>query len=771
MATFDFRDGHLTCDDGRLRIVFDASTGGIRSVVNLLTEQVLVEADAPVPWRMQAPDTNTRLLAIARQPSYKFDTIEPGDFSAEVGDDSASLSWTTTREGISVHVDVAFGEHGVELTPRVDVRDDLLPPADLTYPILTSPKQLSQYGSNDCLSYPLHSGWLIRRPMQGWPISFPYPEGNFGCSVQFLSYFEQAKGGFYLATHDPHVTWKTFTFSGAEIVFTYENWDNNRGQSMDCDFPVVIAPLERGDWFEGTEIYRSWAQTAPWWPSAPKRETEQARWLRDEIWVSLWCTPSIPDWSVFYDFYAKEFESPLHLVPGFEWPAKRPNTVGYEGWFPAQFHENNLKSWAGHYVTPYLNDWFVSQEAEDFFEKWEPEVVRPYAQFDMTLFSHPSGRRMNGEPPVGDPRIMSDRPFYLCPHGELQKELRNWRDLRLMAEYDCAGSFYDISSGCPYGVSQCINPAHDHPPGRGRHMMQQLEVSNRAAKDHVRKESGKYLVQGTEVIIENIIPSVDFYVSRAVAGPMGFLEAWVGGPHEPPGTGRELIPLFQSVYHDVGPVCEDGWIRLIEEEGELFFWVAARLYLEWGGLMSVHYPLDPAERPPGYDGGSWVIAWGGERLDFEAPLPELDPGKTGYIKELGRARTTFANAYLGYGRMLRPISVDCGTVDLHFLQKLPLVDTFRNEDTWTVPQVHHGSWTCDATGNVGILLTNLHATDPTTVALDIDLQRLWGLDRAGHEVVRIDANGSSSLGSVDEQNRIATKIELAPRRVVLVEIR
>ena len=133
----------------------------------------------------------------------------------------------------------------------------------------------------------------------------------------------------------------------------------------------------------------------------------------------------------------------------------------------------------------------------------------------------------------------------------------------------------------------------------------------------MREETGQYLVQGTETIIENIIGSVDFYVSRAVAGPMGFLETETQGPEEQPGQGRELIPLFQSVYHDIGPVHEDGWIRLIEEEGDLFYWIAARLYVQWGGLMSVHFPITPAERPDGYDGTSEAIGWGGQHQTFD----------------------------------------------------------------------------------------------------------------------------------------------------------
>ena len=640
-----------------------------------------------------------------RPPTYAFDTIEPSGFEATIDGDTARLVWTTTRDGITVEATVRFGDDGaIELWPRVDVQGDQEPPLDITYPIVHSPKPLSEYGTNDALVCPATVGWLIRRPLQQpIPISYQYAEGNLGCTVQLTAYLEQDAGGFYLATHDPHTSWKQFTFGGGEWSVRTENWNIASGESIECDFPVVIAPLVRGDWFEAAERYREWAKTSPWWPDAPKRETERARWLRDEIWVQIWCTPATPDWSIFYKHYADVFApSPLHIVPGYEWPATFPNTVGFEGWFPAQIHENNLASWDGHYVTPYLNDWFVSPSAENFIEEWEPEVVRPYEIFSMLGFSHTMGRRVHGKEPVGDPRVMTDTPFYFCPHGTKQRELRAWHDLVLMRDYNTAGSFYDISSGCPWGMSKCTREDHDHPPGRGRHMLEQLDVSNRHAKDHVEKELGRYLVQGTEQIIESIIPSVDFYIARTGGGPLGFLEAWTCGPEGPPGENRELIPLFQAIYHDVGPVHEDGWFKMTREEGDLFYWLVARIYLRFGGLFQSHYPLDPPERPPGYDGGSEVIAWGGETLIFDPPLPELDMDKVAFLKELGRARTTFANAYLSYGRMLRDAPFECGTIDLGFHQELPLIDSFRNVGTWTVPQVTHAAWADDATGNVGI---------------------------------------------------------------------
>src|SRR3954471_2382871 len=54
--TFAMRDGHLVGDNGRLAVVVDGTTGGIRSIPKLRPGQQLLAApsSAPPPWRMAA---------------------------------------------------------------------------------------------------------------------------------------------------------------------------------------------------------------------------------------------------------------------------------------------------------------------------------------------------------------------------------------------------------------------------------------------------------------------------------------------------------------------------------------------------------------------------------------------------------------------------------------------------------------------------------------------------------------------------------------------
>lgn len=758
-------DGSILGTSDALHLVIDGSTGGISKIENAATNQVLLEAESPLPWRLTPLGRTDALFGARPRPSFAFSSITPSGFQATVTDDAVHLRWSTTDPGIGVEADLSFDEGGsLEMRARVRVDDGTEPPADLTYPILSGIRALSH--ADDVLVFPAHSGWLIRRPLgRPFPVSGPYPDGYQGCSMQFMAYFADGAGGFYLATHDPHSTAKTFSFS-SEASITHDNWDLRAGTTMDLDYPVVIAALRRGDWYEASEIYRRWVTTNAPWYTGPRRDRDGGRWLRDEVTCSIWCTPSVPDWSRWYRFYADELGSPLHIVAGWEWPATRPHTVGKEGWFPARFHPNNVEAWRGHHVTPYMNDWFISPAAEGFIDRWEPELVMPHRFFTFSVFTAPASGQLQDAYPTTDPRVVTDNPFYLCPSSAAQRELHAWRDMRLVRDHGCDGSFYDISSGNPLLFSRCLRRDHDHPPGRGRHLISALEDVNRASKDLVREQTGRYLVQGVETIIENIAASMDFYVSRAAGGPMGFLETDTQGPEEPPGVGRELIPLFQSVYHDIGPVHEDGWIRLVEEEGELFYWVAARIYIQWGGLMSIHFPITPPERPPGHDGGAEAFGWGGQHQTF-TELGELDRNKSAFLAELGRARTTFANAYLGYGRMTRPPTFRNASIDLFFDQELPGSKVFRNTGTWTVPQVTCGAWIDDRENSLGLVFVNLHALHDAEIALDTDIEQTWGMALRG-DVRVVTADAVSERGGSD--GRLAVTVALPPRKVVVVEV-
>jgi hypothetical protein len=777
---FTERDGDLIADDGRIQVRFSGNTGGIATVRNLVTGQLIVDREDPVPWRMPVQGRNHRWLV---KPNWKhFSTPDalPVAFRFTIDDDGrrAELRWDTTDPGLTLVVRaVPDVGGGIALWPHLIVEEGARPPSQLAYPIFEGPGELSAGGSGDRLVFPGHAGWLISHPKQIEALDAPYPDGYMGASMQFMAYFAEGVGGVYLANHDPHSTAKHIRFSADEMAFDHEAWDIRRGADLDLDYPIVIDALVVGDWYEAADRYRAWAlPNAPWCRdhagNAIDPGRDGARWLFDETGFSIWCTPARIDWAQWYRHYAEIAGTPLHIVPAWDWPETLPPSRGDHGVFPATFHPNNVEAWEGHRVTPYLNDLFVSSRAPDFFERWEPNLLFPYVTFPWPPFSEPALGWVDGEAPGPDPETTTNYDFFLCPVTEAQVELHAWRDKILADEYGMDGVFYDISTGNTWPWSRCLRVEHGHAPGRGRQIVQAYEEMNRRSKEAAAAATGRYFTQGTEVVQEPMIGSVDFYVSRACAGPLGLLETSIFGPETPPGGGRELIPLFQAVYHDVGPVHEDGWITLAEDEGTFFFFVAARIALIWGGILSLQYCTVPPEAFEGQDLSqpAETILWDAALVRWDT-FPTADAAKEEFVRELATARTGFANAYLAYGKMLRPPHVTTTPIELDWHQSYYGWGTegWRNDGAWAVPDVMVSAWR-GPDNSIGVVFVNLHRDKTVTRSLQADIGSVWGSDHAGTTVRVRTAAGVSDAGTVSDDNRLSLEVDLEPRRVTVVEI-
>jgi hypothetical protein len=214
-------------------------------------------------------------------------------------------------------------------------------------------------------------------------------------------------------------------------------------------------------------------------------------------------------------------------------------------------------------------------------------------------------------------------------------------------------------------------------------------------------------------------------------------------------------------------VHEDGWLTLAADAGDLFFWVAARIYLQWGGLLSLHYAGDPPEQPPGHDGPAETIAFDGALVRFDE-LPAPDPRKIAFVRELARARTTYGGPFLAYGRLLRPVSLDVRTLELRYRHEIRGFDTYA-EGVWPVPEVLHAAWR-DVEGNLGLFFANLRKSEPVTIEVAANPAELWGMSLAGRAASLVTSAGTDSLGTVPEDGLLALSVPLAPRQVALLRV-
>lgn len=768
---FDVVAGSLVAESHALRVVFDRD-GAIVDVENLLTGQHLVAgADGRRPWRLLPQGTTSSVrVPWSADSGFAPEEITPVRFSIDDEGAGLRLRWETDMPGVAVEVTLVFATDGsLEMRPSVTVAHDAAPPAHLYFPLI-DPIPLAADHGDDVLVFPAHSGWLIRRPLDVGVTEAPYPDGYQGCSVQMLAYYTEGIGGFYLSCHDPHVTHKQLRFGSGAMTIRHDAWDLRRGAAFDLDYPVVLAPLSTGDWYEAADRYRAWALTAPWAGAGKNVDrvgASRPRWLFEDVTVATWGGSTSLDWSDRYRRLGDALGSPMHHVTAWDWPARRPHNVGKEGWFPARFHPANLAAWQGHHVTPYLNDIFVSVHAPDFFEVWEPNLVYPYVTFSFQLFSEPVVGWVDGEGPTPDPKVVADIDFFVCPCTELQSELHAWRDARLVADHGVDGVFYDISSGNPH-AARCLRAEHGHTPGWSRGVLQGYADSNGRSRAAMHEALGRVPAQGVETIVEHVIADIDFFAARSVMGPLGTLEAWTLGPEEPPGHGRQLVPLFQAIYHDVGPIHEDVGLTLAQSQGEIFYWVAARLVLQWGGLvcLRVNFPTDRL----GDEDAVEIVAFDGARHLFADP-PSTDPDRIAFLRELAAARTGFGNRHLAYGRLIRPLTLDVPSVDMDYHARLHIYSALVKQGTWSVPQVVHGAWAAPGEGSIGLFFCNL-GEEPVTTDASVDTRRSWAIDWPAVTVTATTVAGAIAPARRQENDapwRLA--VELAPRRVTLVEIR
>jgi hypothetical protein len=772
-GAFVVQGGHLVARSKRLRVVFDGQSGGIRSITNLVTAQELLEVpqSAPLAWRMKAQEDD--------------DEFSPGDFAFTLARDrrSATLRWGAGVGDVRVEVHASWDRRGdLALAPRV-VNDRLTrPPETLTYPLLPAPRTLSDDGAQDELVYPCAQGYLYRQPFtKTIPNAEPtYPDGYIGLSMQVMGYYRAGRGGLYLAAHDGHATRKYLRFGKGEASFEHANWDLRTGRSMELGYPVVLAPLTRGDWYEVAEHYRGWAlREAPWTRKGPKwgrPDSAYARWLHEDVGVAIWA-PSGADWSPWYRYYAEAAGTAMHVSPNYDWMRPGKGWRGFEGYFPANFHPANVAAWKGHYVTPYMNDLYMSFQSEEFATRWEP-LMLPRGDYNPALAtlsaaSEPAPGTFKGGAP--DPRVLEDVWWMTCPVPEPIKALHIWRDRTLVEQAGVHGTMYDISWGNPAEWMFCDRADHGHPPGSGRWMIDHYVENGRLSKEAMSKALGRYAAQGTETVMECAIDVVDFFQSRMVAGPQTTFEGrpQTGGvPFEkPPGQGVEAIPFFPAVYHDYGPVLEDGWGQLSERHGEIFYWIASRVVLQFGGVYELNYEFGWPEKVPGWDGTPPATFTPYDGAYWEAlDAPALDQRKADFLHEVAAARTGFGNPWLGYGRLVRPTGTPSKKISLgydHYQDWLNVSE--HRTGSWDVPQLMEAAW-IDPHGRLGLFFVNLSADEPLSIKVDVDARRRWDTDHRGRRLVKHTAAGSEILGRVGHDNHVRFALTLAPRKITLVAV-
>ena len=613
----------------------------------------------------------------------------------------------------------------------------------ITYPIIPGIGYLGNNLLDDNLAYPFTTGYLFHEPYnlfnanQGLR-SLPYPNGFGGTTMQFMVYYsETEKGGFYLATHDPYETAKYFDFykSSNNIYlicsFTHKSWDIHPNNHLVLGYPVVLGALFEGNWYEGAERYREWATQQSWCAMGPLWERVEeglaARWLVENVGF---CTFGIVSFlhnvSSWLDGFHNIADIPVFHVLGHDWAADRAWVDPIDR--PVSFNKDNIDATRrnGDFFSPFGFDLFTGNETAQ---------ISPYVDFP-----------------------------YGCPITQyMHNAYKKW-NLWVLNQSDADSRYNDI--GASSAPIYCNDVSHGHPEGYGRWMIDAYRELMNETKQALIDSKGRYVPIGTEVIHELFVDVLDFYQMRASAGPQTDMEGqfFLGWELN---HNCEKIPLFNYVYHEYGPIGMDGFAKISEKFGDIFYWIAARVAL-WGDLLELNYEFSSLEMFPGMTGSSGYLKYHYQWMNDPNPL-EADPKKLEFLREIANARTGFAKDYLAYGKMTRPpkILTPIPTISLSFnhYNDIDGSQDFRSgqfdvSTLVTQAYIYKGK-------KLGILFVNLQE-EPMNITFEIDPER-YGLPIEETYRYSYVARGIWKTLKTDS-GQVALQIELPPRRVMLVEV-
>ena len=725
----------LVVQNEHLRVELDPETGSVAQIHNSVREIRLVSGAPAPPWRILLEDGSV--------------LETPATFEVEPTEHGLALAWTSERGDVArALVTLLPGDPSVRFEVALEPGTGVAVEA-IEYPVIAGIGPLAGNGEDDRLLHAYATGFLFHNPSalfrpdgedrERGVLHAPYPEGFSGATLQLMAYYAVGRGGFSFATEDPTGAqkWLNFYAEGESLRAAVVHGTAKLGGPIAPGYPVVLGALVEGTWTEAADRYKAWAVEQPWCARGPlASRPDRPRWLHEDVGIVTFGINASHDRSRWIRTIGEIAGTPVLHVLGPNW-ANAPEDYrgnlpgGIDDWFPARFHPANLEAIAEHgdRMAPFLFDLLFGRGGSDAEEGEAALQAIPQPPGSLDAYPFP----------------------FLCPATPFARRLHAERDAHLEALDAVDAVYYDISANNV--IKRCASTEHEHPPGGGAALVE-------AYRELYSTPDG--VVRGTELVNEVFTDRLDFYQARAEASPASAFEADRFRPWVKAGS-VEKVPLHAYVYHEYGPVRMDGWAKLSREQGDLFYWLAARV-LVWGGLFELNYEFSPLET---LDDGL------AEPLDEHyATLPDhryaIGPDKAAFVRELAAARVGPANPYLAYGTMLPPLAIDCPTVELDWHHYNGPIEwpAYGDSGTKAAPAVVHCAWR--HADSAAVVLVNVdrvpHRVDVPAHAETLRLRR-----DVTYELARIGGDDVEPLGTLGEDGTVT--VELPPRRVVLLEAR
>lgn len=845
-----------------MRLAIDAATGAFTSIRNKAAHLELLSRlprKRHVPWIV-----GFIAAAGGKSDEHQMDNcrdFERLDIEPLAEPKGFLLLWKTTQ-GPTVQMRVLLREADSGLPERLEFWASADNPTMRVLQTLNAPyiNGIGPLGSDqeavlNRLAHSAHSGFLVddpvglmerpfapgEEPFRFWPMRYP---NGFHAPMQFFAYYADGRGGFYFAAHDPHHTAKRIDFQrepNGDIVISTPNyqWNERPGEPMQLEYPYVIAPLVRGDWYEATELYRRWATGSgrdnPTWAHRGRAEDRAKRgdwaaWLSEGVAVCTFGLPASYDVSPWLRAIDAAAGGPVFHVFGHDWPAHARVFVDtpehqalvrkvdqlWEQWAKGDC----TKSWEFIRASGRLSedDWRDeskvremlaevncgssdedavmaralrnAQQALDLFrgkydtgktgsevENYFPTRLRPENQesleangdpaapFHFDLFPEGLDLEMLGLLSREKARkVDKDTARIVHPASEFYRDFHARRSAAIAGRGGFGALYYDISACTASHYSD--RDDFGIPPGAGRQLIEAYRQLYKETRQAAREATGRYIPQGTEVMVENFLDIIDYGQWRVGGGLHGDMEGEDLLPFVKAGLARR-IPMWTYVYHEFGGVRLDGWAKLSKSFGELFFYTAAQVALE-GQILEINYEFSPLERFPDIDRPSPQLVYLNQ-ISLTDDAPEVDPAKLAWLGEATAARTGFAKDYLAWGRMVPPAKISGNACDIE-LDYWHYNDIHGHERRGRirVPSVVHTAWAY-RDERVGLLFVNILADREQTVDVAFYLERA-GLNIPPTQARRVTDDGPSRLGARFANGEAGLSVTLPPRKIVLVEL-
>jgi hypothetical protein len=624
----------LSVSTPSLSVQIDPETGRLLQVCNLPRDLDLIAAPPTnPPFRVELHEAGW----VEGFRSFAYQPLAAGiRLTWETGYELTLVSDILVRDGDIVFT-IGVHNHGRATIDRIE------------YPIVANIGRLGGPGKDELL-HSHATGMLFHDPLDLFKPDpdnrrrlrrSVYPEGFAGSTMQMLAYYAREQGGFFIGTEDSGKALKWYNvYKERDLLWStimHKAPVVEPGAGFAPPYPVVLAALYQGTWYEAAERYKSWAIHQPW-----ARPRQRSRWLREQVGLCTFGVNARFDRAAWLDMFHRTAETPVFHILGPNWVRFHQDYQnnlprGKADWFPARFSAANLAAIRrnGDFWAPFEFDLLCNNS---------PELPDPVL----------ASRIVQKE---GELNADAARFPYMCAGTGYWRDLHIWRDQKLVADYGCDALYYDISVSNL--LMQCLAREHNHPPGAGTILADAFAGMYRATSEAAAQAKGAYVPAGTEVINECFLEQFDFYQARAEAGPLAPFEVdcfrdWIA-------AGRaETIPLFTYVYHECGPLRLDGWGALARKAGDLFYWAAARVLLN-GGLFELNYEWSGLEDLDGLKDDPAE-----HYFPFKPRGLRIDPEKAAFAGEVARARVGPANPFLAYGRMLPAPTVEAPPLDLDY---------------------------------------------------------------------------------------------------------